>query len=151
MKPSRNQPCHCGSGLKYKKCCLRKDSEEKIGVVLSEKKFAPKELNMLKEVSYIIDCARRGDSRLMSLGSFILFSTDMGDAWLLEQREMLALCLMQDGEEQPYIIQDTPQRFAVGWNATYQIDGSRFIVKRKDGKIIVRFDYPAKEIASVYF
>ena len=28
-KPKRNDPCHCGSGKKYKKCCLRKDEEEK--------------------------------------------------------------------------------------------------------------------------
>ena len=25
-KPGRNQPCHCGSGKKYKKCCFKKDS-----------------------------------------------------------------------------------------------------------------------------
>jgi hypothetical protein len=25
-KPSRNEPCHCGSGLKYKKCCAGKDA-----------------------------------------------------------------------------------------------------------------------------
>jgi hypothetical protein len=25
MKIGRNDPCHCGSGLKYKKCCLEKD------------------------------------------------------------------------------------------------------------------------------
>jgi tetratricopeptide (TPR) repeat protein len=24
-KPGRNEPCHCGSGNKYKKCCLAKD------------------------------------------------------------------------------------------------------------------------------
>lgn len=24
-KPGRNEPCHCGSGAKYKKCCLAKD------------------------------------------------------------------------------------------------------------------------------
>ena len=24
-KPGRNDPCHCGSGKKYKKCCLAKD------------------------------------------------------------------------------------------------------------------------------
>jgi len=24
-KPGRNDPCHCGSGNKYKKCCLAKD------------------------------------------------------------------------------------------------------------------------------
>jgi uncharacterized protein YecA (UPF0149 family) len=25
--PGRNEPCPCGSGKKYKKCCLRKDME----------------------------------------------------------------------------------------------------------------------------
>lgn len=25
MKIGRNDPCHCGSGLKYKKCCSAKD------------------------------------------------------------------------------------------------------------------------------
>ena len=28
MKLGRNQPCHCGSGRKYKLCCLAKDAEE---------------------------------------------------------------------------------------------------------------------------
>ncbi len=27
MKIGRNEPCPCGSGLKYKKCCLRKHEE----------------------------------------------------------------------------------------------------------------------------
>jgi hypothetical protein len=25
-KPGRNEPCHCGSGRKYKHCCLDKDA-----------------------------------------------------------------------------------------------------------------------------
>ena len=28
-KLGRNEPCHCGSGKKYKKCCLNKDEEKK--------------------------------------------------------------------------------------------------------------------------
>lgn len=28
MKLGRNEPCYCGSGKKYKKCCLRKDEEQ---------------------------------------------------------------------------------------------------------------------------
>ncbi|MBU0552527.1 SEC-C domain-containing protein [Myxococcota bacterium] len=28
MKHARNDPCHCGSGQKYKKCCLPKDEAE---------------------------------------------------------------------------------------------------------------------------
>ena len=30
-KPRRNDPCPCGSGRKYKKCCLRKDSASATG------------------------------------------------------------------------------------------------------------------------
>ena len=26
-RPGRNEPCHCGSGKKYKHCCLEKDEE----------------------------------------------------------------------------------------------------------------------------
>ena len=26
-RPGRNQPCYCGSGKKYKQCCLSKDEE----------------------------------------------------------------------------------------------------------------------------
>ena len=26
-RPGRNDPCHCGSGKKYKRCCLAKDQE----------------------------------------------------------------------------------------------------------------------------
>lgn len=25
-RPGRNEPCHCGSGRKYKRCCLEKDN-----------------------------------------------------------------------------------------------------------------------------
>jgi hypothetical protein len=31
-KVGRNDPCPCGSGLKYKKCCLEKDRTKKSGV-----------------------------------------------------------------------------------------------------------------------
>lgn len=37
----RNDPCHCGSGLKYKKCCLRKDEASRAPFVVKDqpKKF----------------------------------------------------------------------------------------------------------------
>jgi SEC-C motif-containing protein len=27
-QPGRNEPCHCGSGRKYKHCCLEKDDKK---------------------------------------------------------------------------------------------------------------------------
>jgi len=35
-KPNRNDPCHCGSGLKYKNCCQGKEKfnlSSKFGIV----------------------------------------------------------------------------------------------------------------------
>lgn len=35
-KPKRNDPCHCGSGKKYKNCCQHKDQSQlssKLGII----------------------------------------------------------------------------------------------------------------------
>ena len=36
MKLGRNDPCHCGSGNKYKKCCLPKDAAATTAKLLAE-------------------------------------------------------------------------------------------------------------------
>lgn len=36
-KLSRNEPCHCGSGLKYKKCCLSKDEAANITRIAADR------------------------------------------------------------------------------------------------------------------
>lgn len=34
----RNTLCHCNSGLKYKKCCLIKEQQEKQNLVIQRKR-----------------------------------------------------------------------------------------------------------------
>lgn len=34
----RNDPCHCGTGRKYKKCCLGKDENEVRDMILDGRK-----------------------------------------------------------------------------------------------------------------
>ena len=45
-KISRNSPCPCGSGKKYKKCCLQRDEEKTINKSnpLPQKKYSIKEI-----------------------------------------------------------------------------------------------------------
>jgi hypothetical protein len=45
--PGRNDPCHCGSGKKYKKCCLAKDDAKSHTVL--EKKWTDAEKEFAKE------------------------------------------------------------------------------------------------------
>ena len=41
MKVGRNDPCHCGSGQKYKKCCLAKDDAARAAEVGAPAEPAP--------------------------------------------------------------------------------------------------------------
>jgi hypothetical protein len=35
MNEGRNDPCPCGSGKKYKKCCLEKDEQEQLAKMVN--------------------------------------------------------------------------------------------------------------------
>ena len=39
--PGRNEPCHCGSGRKYKQCCLEKDEAARRKALAREQPEAP--------------------------------------------------------------------------------------------------------------
>jgi hypothetical protein len=40
LKLGRNDPCHCGSGNKYKKCCAAKDEAELLAKAAAEREKA---------------------------------------------------------------------------------------------------------------
>lgn len=133
----RNDPCPCGSGKKYKKCCMAKDEWE----IQTED-----EINIQQEVEYIINRALNSDSCLVKLDSLLFFSTETGDAWLLDTDDNLALCLMKDFDVQQYIINETSKNYSIEWEASYQINGNAFIVCKKSGQIKTIVGYPTKEI-----
>nr|MDQ3370193.1 SEC-C metal-binding domain-containing protein [Myxococcota bacterium] len=35
-RPGRNDTCHCGSGSKYKKCCLEKDEAARVAAAATQ-------------------------------------------------------------------------------------------------------------------
>ncbi len=80
------------------------------------------------------------------LGSLIFFSTETGDAWVLDCEDELALCLAKDGEEQSFTIIDTPAQFSIDWNSNYYIDGEKFIIIEPSGKIRTIIGYPIMQI-----
>ena len=111
-----------------------------------KKKLNREQISILGETNYIINRAQHYDSRVVSLGSLIFFSTETGDSWMLDYNEGLALCLAKDGEKQPFRIVETPDKFAIEWNATYQIEGDKFFVISNSGQARTIIGYPTEEI-----
>jgi hypothetical protein len=104
------------------------------------------QISVTREVNNIIRRAQEGDARIIRLGSLVLFSTDTGDAWLLDPGDNLALRLARDGEREPFTVTETATSFAIEWNANFVIDGDVFIVAEHSGRIKTILGYPTREI-----
>src|SRR3984893_8425526 len=76
-------------------------------------------LHLAKEVRSIQRRAADHDGRIVTVGALVFFSTDTGDAWMLEPADQLAARLATDGDPLPVHIEETetPTR-SVGKDAT---------------------------------
>ena len=151
MKVSRNAPCPCGSGRKYKHCCIRKDAE-KLASVRAERPQSQlqvlnqEQVSITGEADYIVNQAQNYDARLVTLGPLIFFSTETGDAWMLDSEDGLALCLARGGDRESFTITETPTNFVIDWNGSFHINRDAFIVIERSGRMRTIFGYPTREI-----
>lgn len=84
----------------------------------------------------------------MTVGSLALFSTDTGDAWLLDPEDHLAARLAQDGDPEKVHFEETNTSFAIGWKGHYRIDGDAFVyIDTDSGRIVTILGYPTRRIA----
>ena len=86
-----------------------------------------KDFHLADEVRYIQNKAAEHDGRVVSFGQLVLFSTDTGDAWLLDLTDQLAAPLARDGHPEPIHLEETDTNFAIGWKGHYHIEGAAFI------------------------
>lgn len=68
-------------------------------------------------------------------GPFILFSSGIGDAWLLDPEANLAMCLVWHSQKITPDIQDDPKRLHIGWDGEYELLGDFFRVKTSHPEI----------------
>src|SRR3982751_5613384 len=89
------------------------------------------------------------DGRIITLGQLILFSTETGDAWLLDTEDRLATRIAQDGVPLPIHIEDTDTSFSVEWKGGYRVEGTAFIYADKGtGRVVSILGYPTDRLSS---
>jgi hypothetical protein len=106
-----------------------------------------KDFRLADEVRYVQRCAARHDGRIVTIGQLILFSTETGDAWLLDKDDGLAAPLARDGDPQPIHIEETDANFTIEWKGHYRIEGDAFIyVDSKTGGTRAILGYPTQKL-----
>ena len=107
-----------------------------------------KDFHLADEIRYIQHRAAEHDGRFVTFGSLALFSTDTGDAWLLDTEDHLAARLARDGDPEDVYFEETDTRFAFVWKGEYRIDGNAFVYTDKDsGRVVITLGYPIRRIA----
>jgi hypothetical protein len=85
--------------------------------------------------------------RIVTVGQLIFFSTQTGDAWLLDKENGLAAQLARDGDPEPIHIEETDANFSIEWKGRYRIEGAAFVyVDPKTGGTRTILGYPTQRM-----
>lgn len=115
-KIGRNQPCPCGSGKKYKHCCLTAQQAGAISTPASRMK-----ISLLAAIEKTQDMALDKKSAFQELGVFLLYADHEGDAWLLEITESDAVQIAKGGERLEALIDENPETIEINFSHTFAI------------------------------
>ena len=112
--------------------------------------IAGKDFRLAEEIDYIQSRAAERDGRFVTVGPLVLFSTETGDAWLLDPSDHLAARLARDGDPEELYFEETDTRFAIGWKGNYQIDGDAFVfIDRDTARVTTILGYPTRRLAQI--
>ncbi len=123
-KISRNQPCPCRSGRKYKHCCLPLQ-EAGLAPIAAKKDM---KISLLGEVTKIQDAARLRQAICHELGVFILFSTQDGDAWVLETTDRDAFQAAAAGQPLALPVNENSDIIEVDWTHHFVLRDRRLFL-----------------------
>ena len=109
-----------------------------------------KDFLLAEEIEYIRSRAAEHDGRLVTVGPLVLFSTETGDAWLLDPADSLAARVARDGDPEDIHFEETDTNFAIGWKGNYQIDGDAFVfIDRDTARVTTILGYPTRRLAQI--
>ncbi len=144
-KVGRNELCPCNSGKKYKHCCLPLHQS---GRALQQEKQSP-QVSLQWEVEAIQEAAKNKVKRIREMGVFILYSTQEGDAWLLEITDSDAVQLATGGTPVENLIEENPETIEIDWSHRFAVENRELVLKPyKVGEIITFNQEVTKQLSA---
>lgn len=142
-KIGRNEKCPCRSGKKYKHCCALKAPVARRPISSAQ----AVKLTLTDGVRAIQEAAGQKQEINRELGVFFLYSTGVGDAWLLEMTDCDCVQVAKAGEMMDSPIDENPETIEINYSHTFALRDKRFeITAYADKSVQILEDAPTKEI-----
>jgi hypothetical protein len=141
----RNEACPCGSGKKYKNCCARDPA-----IIAAELSALEAQTPTLSaEIARLRDKVRDKSAAMWTRGVFVFFSTEEGDAWVLEASGGDALQIADAGRQIEVDVVQTEEAIEVTWSHQFTIRKDFAVTDYGDQRRSVFADYPAARIRAL--
>src|SRR5208337_1295779 len=106
-------------------------------------------LRLADQIRSIQRRAAAHDGRVVTADQLVLFSTETGDAWLLDPSDHLAARLARDGDPQSVAFEETDTSFQIAWPGNYRLDGPAFVcTDRHSRRVSTIIGYPTQLLAT---
>jgi hypothetical protein len=106
-------------------------------------------LRLADEIRSIQRRAAAHDGRVVTADQLVLFSTETGDAWLLDPFDHFAARLARDGDPESIAFEETDAGFQIAWPGAYRLDGPAFIyTDRQTSRVSTIIGYPTQLLAA---
>ena len=108
-----------------------------------------RQLRLADEIRKIQRRAAAHEGRVVTADQLVLFSTETGDAWLLDPSDHLAARLARDGDPEPIAFEETDTTYKIAWPGNYRIEGAAFIyTDRQSRRLSTILGYPTHILAA---
>lgn len=142
-KIGRNERCPCRSGKKYKHCCAYKEQ----GSVAKPSPEQAMKLTLMSGVEEIQAEAKQKKETSRELGVFFFFSTNQGDAWLMEMTDCDCVQLARGGEALLPPIDENSETIEINWSHVFELRNKKVqLVDYSDKSVSFLDDAPTKKL-----
>jgi hypothetical protein len=125
-------------------------SRKKIKRGAGKQSMVGKDFQLSRELKYIQRRAAEHDGRFVTIGPLVFFSTQTGDAWMLDPSDQLAARLARDGDPEPINFEETETNFTIDWKGHYRIEGLAFVyTEQESGRVTAILGYPTTKIVEL--
>ena len=147
VKIGRNQPCPCGSGQKYKRCCLTAQQMER---QQRQEEATPPRITLKSSIEKIQQAAANREEKFFELGVFIFFSSSEGDAWVLEATDQDCVQVSASGEVIDVQVEENEETIEVNWSHTFALKNKQLYLTAYADKTVSQLENaPTRQINGV--
>jgi hypothetical protein len=149
MKIKRNDPCPCGSGKKYKKCCSNAPVSEPASFPQDSAKNQEK-VTLGKAIEEFQKLAAEKKQVVQQIGVFLFFADEKGDAWVLELTDADCIQIASAGSPLEVSLQEDDETIVIDWTHKYSFKNKSLQVKSYKGKkTLVLRDAPSQKLFAI--